>query len=268
MGKQAHLTLVFEHPLAHALVSQILARVPRKLLREIVGCEHTRTASGRKRKMSELFPTEAKKRAIAKSNRKRAEKAKLITHGIVYKLTAPSGKAYVGISKYGLSRRLLWHKSNYSCCHAIHAAINKYGLNAIKQEVLHHNVPLEDLPALEVLEIERQGTLQPNGYNLTKGGEVNPMDEEGARKKVSDAKTAYWKRAGVERRAKAAANMQKGDARERARENQMATRLKQAEERAAKLDPIEAEKYIAKYLEMRVKRQEAYRRKKEAAHRG
>ena len=181
-----------------------------------------------KRKPSEQWPyTPARLKAWDKANKKRAAKNKQIKRGIVYKLTSPSGKSYIGISKYWIERRILWHKSSGSCCHAIKAALKLYGFAAFKKEILHSDIPLEELPALEVQEIAAHGTLAPNGYNLTRGGEYNPMDEPATRQKISDAKTAYWEQAGQSGRAAAAAKMQEGDARARA----TATKLARAEER-------------------------------------
>ena len=71
--------------------------------------------------------SDARYRAWDKANKKRAASNLRITHGIVYKLTSPSGKAYVGISKYSIEKRILWHKSDSSCCKAIKAALKKYG---------------------------------------------------------------------------------------------------------------------------------------------
>lgn len=67
----------------------------------------------------------------------------------------------------------------------------KYGSDNFRKEVLHSNIPLDELPSLEVQEIARHGTMAPNGYNLTPGGETNPMDTELSRKKISDHKKKY-----------------------------------------------------------------------------
>ena len=215
--------------------------------------------------------TPARYRAWDKANKKRAENSRKITHGIVYKLTSPAGKAYVGISKYSIERRILWHKNSKSCCYAIKAALRKYGFANFVKEVLHSNVPLADLPALEVLEIAGHNTLAPHGYNLTKGGEYNPMEEEATRKKVAKAKKEYWERAGQAGRDAAARWMQKGDARARAattnRERAEARWLATKAQIAAEEGEEQAERWWQGKMEKRRKCQEAYQRRK-AAHQG
>ena len=235
------------------IVQDNIPAYPGKFLRELVGCKQNK-----RRKPSEMHPTAARIRAWNKANKKRSENNRKITHGIVYKLTSPSGKAYVGISKYSIERRILWHKSSGSCCHAIKAALRKYGFDSFKKEILHSNVPLDQLPSLEVEEINRHGTLQPNGYNLTKGGEYNPMEESSARKKVSDAKTKYWQDAGASARQRAAESMQMGDARARATATKLARGLERARNRASKMPPKKAEKYIKDFLKARERRQAEY----------
>ena len=179
------------------LLGKVVARVAGELPCELVRCAsrgvvRLRPSTAKNRKESERNPTPAKRRAWTNANRSRAAKVALITHGILYKLTSPSGKSYVGISKHSIERRILWHKSDHSCCHAIKAALKKYGFKNFKKEVLMSNVPLEDLPALEQAAIEEHATMAPAGYNLTRGGEHNPMDEPEARKKISDRKTKWW----------------------------------------------------------------------------
>lgn len=209
--------------------------------------------------------TEARYRAWDKANKKRAEKNKKITHGIVYKLTSPSGKSYVGISKYSIARRILWHKSEGSCCHAIKAAIKKYGFKNFKKEVLHSNVLLSDLPDLEVKEIASHQTLAPNGYNLTKGGEYNPMDEPATRMKISKAKKQYWKDAGQERRNQSAMKMQENGARERATNSKLSNAERRWREKASHMSPEAAEKFLKFQFAERKRRQLLYQEKKRAS---
>ena len=151
-------------------LGKVVRGIPRKFLGKLVGC------AKRKRKPSEVNPTAARYRAWDKANKKRAASNRTITHGIVYKLTSPSGKAYVGISKYSIERRILWHNSSSSCCHAIKAALRKYGFDSFTKEVLHSGVPLGQLPSLDIQEMATHGTLQPNGYNLSKGRRVQPHE--------------------------------------------------------------------------------------------
>ena len=76
----------------------------RELARELVSCSKGGTAlfskSGKRRKPSQIVPTDAVLRSIQRAKAKLRAKWAGITHGIVYKLTSPSGKGYVGISKH------------------------------------------------------------------------------------------------------------------------------------------------------------------------
>ena len=130
--------------------------------------------------------------------------------GIIYKLTSPSGRSYVGLTKQSLEQRLHRHKSEVRA-RPISNAIKKYGLDSFVVEILHecHHACLG---ALEQLEIARHNTIVPNGYNQTIGGERSMLgyrhtDEARSKmsashkgKKLSDAhkqsisdwSTNYW----------------------------------------------------------------------------
>lgn len=88
--------------------------------------------------------------------------------GIIYKLTSPSGKAYVGQTVQKLAARIGGHRSR-SRCFAIGNAIKKYGLEAFDVEVLACGVPTNELDAVEDHFIVEHNTLKPNGYNLVRG---------------------------------------------------------------------------------------------------
>jgi group I intron endonuclease len=86
---------------------------------------------------------------------------------IVYLLSSPSGKNYVGIA-HDLPRRLREHKARG---HALHAAISKYGIENFATYVLHEVDSWEEAARLEREEIAARDTIAPNGYNLTEGGD-------------------------------------------------------------------------------------------------
>ena len=88
--------------------------------------------------------------------------------GVIYKLTSPSGKSYVGQTVQALAKRIGGHRCR-SRCFAVHAAIKKYGLANMKIEVLMDNVPTNDLDEWEDFFIKEHRTMKPNGYNLMKG---------------------------------------------------------------------------------------------------
>ena len=228
---------------------------PRELSREFVSCSKGGTAlvskTGRRRKPSEVVPTDARLRNIRNAKAREKERNASITHGIVYKLTSPSGEAYIGISKYKIEKRLLWHKNNSSCCRAIKEALQKYGFESFKKETLHSNIPLADLPALEVEEIRRHGTLAPNGYNLTPGGKCNPMDTAGARAKVSDAKTSFWKSKSAEYKNDVLKATRTPEVRKRATETNLARWLERAKAKAATMNEADGAKYLKQFLRNR-----------------
>jgi group I intron endonuclease len=88
--------------------------------------------------------------------------------GIIYKLTSPSGQAYVGQTVQKLAARIGNHRCR-SRCYAIHNAIKKYGLKAFDIAVLAYDVPTNELDAVEDHFIVEHNTLKPNGYNLVRG---------------------------------------------------------------------------------------------------
>lgn len=94
--------------------------------------------------------------------------------GCLYKLTSPSGKSYIGISLKGLEAR--WAKHVEHACGkrtagALYAALRKYGPSNFRREVLAAHEDWDTLRAMEVDAIRAHGTLAPNGYNITQGGE-------------------------------------------------------------------------------------------------
>lgn len=88
--------------------------------------------------------------------------------GIIYKLTSPSGKSYVGQTVQKLATRIGNHRCR-SRCFAIGNAIKKYGLKAFKVEVLADGVPTDELDDVEDHFIMEHKTLKPDGYNLVRG---------------------------------------------------------------------------------------------------
>lgn len=108
--------------------------------------------------------------------------------GELYKLDFVNGKSYIGISVKGAAHRYLAHKgrakSNCKTSTPLYNAWRKHG--APTMTVL---AVLEDreLASTEQRAIAAYGTLFPEGYNLTVGGEVSPMTLPEVRAKVSAA---------------------------------------------------------------------------------
>lgn len=136
---------------------------------------------------------------------------------IVYKITGPEGKAYIGITKRTLRARWLSHieeATKKETTWAFHYAIRKYGAESFLLEVLTECVDSREAKACERALIASHGTFvrTGNGYNMTLGGDGNwgwsPTKE--TRRKMGEKKSAYLrshpellKKMGAGRRGKA-----------------------------------------------------------------
>ena len=93
---------------------------------------------------------------------------------LVYRITnTENNKSYVGITTRNIERR--WYEHKYvpnSCGQLLSKAINKYGESAFVIEHIASAIGnVENLKELEKQLIEQCGTMVPNGYNLTAGGD-------------------------------------------------------------------------------------------------
>lgn len=110
--------------------------------------------------------------------------------GIIYLITNKvDGKKYVGQTQFKLERRWKRHISDSLVSNKrvsrtlLHSAIRKYGPDNFLVEILEDNIVKEFLNNREIYWIAKLNTLVPNGYNLTKGGDSNPMDNEFSKNK-------------------------------------------------------------------------------------
>jgi group I intron endonuclease len=104
--------------------------------------------------------------------------------GFIYQFTFPSGKQYIGkTTKADVRKRWHLHRVRQNNCWAVANAIRKYGWHNVHKEVLLE-VSDDLLDEYEVKFIDTLGTLRPGGYNLTPGGDYNPMDSEEVRAKL------------------------------------------------------------------------------------
>ena len=114
-----------------------------------------------------------------------------------YKLTAPNGKSYHGITTQSVNRRMTGHRTwaKNGSKYPLHAAIRKYGFDAFKLEVLSESKDRDELHRLEVEAIARDNTLAPNGYNLTSGGDgtANHAVSEEHKLAISARMKERWK---------------------------------------------------------------------------
>lgn len=106
----------------------------------------------------------------------------------VYKLTSPSNKVYIGITCQAIKKR--WaNGKGYKRCPAIYKAINKYGWENIKKEILLENTTESEAKSLETMLIKlHKSDNKKYGYNLTEGGDgtTGRILSEEAKKRISE----------------------------------------------------------------------------------
>lgn len=93
---------------------------------------------------------------------------------IVYKHTSPNGKVYIGMTCLKPAQR--WKKggSGYKRNTHFWGAIQKYGWENFKHEILAENLIQAEAEKLEIEEIKKHKSTNKNyGYNIASGGCVN-----------------------------------------------------------------------------------------------
>lgn len=109
---------------------------------------------------------------------------------IVYIHTSPSGKVYIGITCQTVEQR--WREGRgYKNNQAFYNAIQKYGWENIKHEIVAENISKEEATKLEKELIEKYHATDKNyGYNICFGGEdgwVGVHHTEEAKRKMREA---------------------------------------------------------------------------------
>ena len=107
--------------------------------------------------------------------------------GIIYKITSPSGKVYVGQTICSFEKRMREHKSKYSECTLLKRAIDKYK-DEMKYEIIEDNVPQEQLDEREIYWIKELNSLAPNGYNCNSGGKAEQAVSQETKDNISAGK--------------------------------------------------------------------------------
>ena len=111
-------------------------------------------------------------------------------YGIIYAITNTlNNKQYVGQTTSDIQCRWYHHlrtAKNVTVDGAIQRAIHKYSEIAFKVEQIDSAESLHELNEKEAYYIDKLGTLVPNGYNLTTGGERGTFSHE-SRKKNSES---------------------------------------------------------------------------------
>lgn len=109
--------------------------------------------------------------------------------GVIYKLSFPSGKVYIGQTTKNPKKRWHLHRVRANHCWYLARAIKRHGWENVKKEVLVE-LPNGQLNMYEAKFIAAYGCIRPGGYNLTPGGDYNPMSDAKVRqrqlKKVQD----------------------------------------------------------------------------------
>ncbi len=119
--------------------------------------------------------------------------------GVIYILTFPNGKQYIGQTRHTIEKRFREHvydsydpQKNH--CKLLNKAICKYGEKQVEKKVLVET-DIERLNAYEEYFIQLFGTMKPNGYNLKPGGSVCQHTEE---TKLKIAQSLVGRRKSVE----------------------------------------------------------------------
>jgi hypothetical protein len=109
---------------------------------------------------------------------------------IIYKITAPNGKQYIGQSIYTLEEKTSWYKKSVKIDktnRAIFNSIRKYGIENMKFEVVEESNTWtkDELNNREIYYIDAFGTYYTlgNGYNMTYGGDG--LDSKSARAAIT-----------------------------------------------------------------------------------
>lgn len=94
--------------------------------------------------------------------------------GIIYMITSPSGKKYVGQTIQPLDKRWKQHldaskKTYKDNCKVLNKSLRKYGDIHFKVEILEECAN-EILNSREIYYIEKYNTIVPNGMNIKNGG--------------------------------------------------------------------------------------------------
>ena len=112
---------------------------------------------------------------------------------LVYKHTTPSGKVYIGIT--GKTAEVRWDNGRgYQKSPYFWRAIQKYGWDNIKHEILHEGLTKEQACEYEKRYIEEYNAIDGRfGYNQRTGGETGFVLNEEVRKRMSENKKNFYK---------------------------------------------------------------------------
>ena len=105
---------------------------------------------------------------------------------------------YVGKTVQSFSARMRQHTNKNSSCVALARAINKYGWDQMKREIVEENIPEDQLNDREKYWIKTYNTMTPHGYNLMEGGgkggthsDISKLRAKESKQKLAIAKNGY-----------------------------------------------------------------------------
>jgi hypothetical protein len=106
---------------------------------------------------------------------------------ILYKLTFPNGKIYVGQTVRKMNIRLAQHRTAAARGSAlpVHCAWRKHGEPSVS--ILGEYETKDELHAAEIAAIASMNCLSPNGYNLAYGGDTSPAINPEVARKISES---------------------------------------------------------------------------------
>lgn len=115
-------------------------------------------------------------------------------HYIVYKHTSPSNKAYIGVTSKTLLERSGINGIHYKKNKYFYSAIQKYGWDKFKHEILCSNLTKEETSKQERYFVSLYHTDNPKyGYNHTSGGEIHFDFTEEIKTLIAEKTRNQWK---------------------------------------------------------------------------
>ncbi len=108
-----------------------------------------------------------------------------VATGVLYAIVhRETGRAYIGITTRPVAQRWARHFNGLSRCAKLFAAIQKHGAGAFDRIVLASDLPAATLRQAEQDAVRRCEADGSHGFNLTSGGESNPMENAEVRAKL------------------------------------------------------------------------------------
>ena len=111
---------------------------------------------------------------------------------IIYKLTSPSNKSYIGITSQTLEERIIQHTRNAG--RKLRNALKKYPIEQWKKEIIDTASNLDELCNKEIYYIKLYNTIK-NGYNTHIGGYCGYSGQvlsEDHKQNISNGHQKFW----------------------------------------------------------------------------